>query len=227
MCWAWWYLRAPPRWRRGVETCLCFPFRNHHFSKIDSTSHCMAGRVRCLYRGARAGCMRGQLHQGKSEQLRWMIACCVRHSAPHLLGDAVSEEDQWVDAVLKWRLQLQATYWWSRGAGFAVRRLVYLLLFFSGFAKLTHKLALRWVESRSQCGLNKFLLMPLFWIVLHLFDCSGGWIPEIDSRCRWKYISCFRAPSIGPAQLSFVKKKSLDSNICSTWYFSRLQGPKG
>lgn len=130
MCWAWWYLRAPPRWRRGAETCLCFPFRNHHFSKIDSTSHCMAGRVRCLYRRAGVGCMRGQLHQGKSEQLRWMIACCVRHSAPHLLGDAVSEEDQWVDAVLKWRLQLQATYWWSCGAGFAVRRLVYLILFF-------------------------------------------------------------------------------------------------
>lgn len=34
-------------------------------------------------RGARwwGGCMRGQLQQGRSEQLRWMIACCVRHSS--------------------------------------------------------------------------------------------------------------------------------------------------
>lgn len=56
-------------------------------------------------RGWRGVCR--QLHQAMSEQLRWMIACCVRRSA--LQWDAVSEEDQWVDAVLKWRLQLQAS----------------------------------------------------------------------------------------------------------------------
>lgn len=65
----------------------CLPFRNHHFSRIDSTSHSMAGRVRRLYRGqgsAGGGDMCGQLHQGKSTQPRWMIACCVRRFAPHL-----------------------------------------------------------------------------------------------------------------------------------------------
>lgn len=185
----------------------------------------MAGRVRCLYRGAGVGCMRGQLHQGESEQLRWMIACCVRRSSLarrcSFWGGPVGGCCPQVEAAVAGNILMKPRSW------FRCQALGILDFIFSGFAKLTHKLALRWVESRSRCGLNKFLLMPLFWIVLHLFDCSGGWIPEIDSRCRWKYISCFRAPSIGAAQLSFVKKKSLDSNICSTWYFSRLQGPKG
>lgn len=111
------------------------PFRNHHFSRIDSTSHSTAGRVQCLCRGFGGrgeeggdGGMCGQLHQGKSEQHtqpRWMIACCVRRSASHLFRDAVSEEDQWVDAVLKWRLQLQATYWWSHRTSSAVRYFVF------------------------------------------------------------------------------------------------------
>lgn len=68
----------------------CLPFRNHHFSRIDSTSHSMAGRVHCLWWwggvGGGEGCVCGQLHQDKSEQhsqSRWMITCCVRHSAPH------------------------------------------------------------------------------------------------------------------------------------------------
>lgn len=33
----------------------CLPFRNHHFSRIDSTSHSMAGRVHCLYGGVGGG----------------------------------------------------------------------------------------------------------------------------------------------------------------------------
>lgn len=88
-----------------------------------------AGRVHCLYKGLGGGGLCGQLHQGKSEQQhtqpRWMIACCVRHSAPHSYWDAVSEEDQWVDAVLKWRLQLQAPYWWR--TSLAVRYFVFWL----------------------------------------------------------------------------------------------------
>lgn len=40
---------APSHWRRGVQTWLCFPFRNHHFSRIDRASLSMADKVRCLY----------------------------------------------------------------------------------------------------------------------------------------------------------------------------------
>lgn len=46
----------------------------------------LAECTHCLYGwGVGGGGMCGQLHQGKSEQHtqpRWMIACCVRHSAP-------------------------------------------------------------------------------------------------------------------------------------------------
>lgn len=68
------------------------------------------GIVVCVCVGAWS-CNQGKFKQ--RTQSRWMIACCVRHSATHLLPDAVSEEDQRADAVFKWWRQLQSAYWRS------------------------------------------------------------------------------------------------------------------
>ena len=73
-------------------------------------------------------------NQGKSEQhrqSRWMIACCVRYTATHLLQNAVSEENQWVDAVLKCWLRLQATYWKCLWTSSVVR--YFMVRLFSSF----------------------------------------------------------------------------------------------
>lgn len=66
-----------PRWRRGVQTCLCLPFRNHHFSRINSTPHSPADKVRCL----RLGWGGGASCKTRLCSQWWMIACCVRHSS--------------------------------------------------------------------------------------------------------------------------------------------------
>lgn len=71
-------------------------------------------------------------NQGKSEQhrqSRWMIACCVRYTATHLLQNAVSESNQWVDAALQ---VLQATYWQSSWTSSVVRYFM-VILYFSTF----------------------------------------------------------------------------------------------
>lgn len=52
-------------------------FRNHHFSRINSTPHSPADKVRCLCFGwgGGASCKTRLCSQ------RWMIACCVRYSS--------------------------------------------------------------------------------------------------------------------------------------------------
>lgn len=186
MCWAWWYLRAPPQSRKGVQTCLCLPFRNHHFSKIDSTSHSMAGRVHCLYRGV----------GGRGVVLVGVCVDSCTKASPSSWGEWLHAASDTLLLTCSEMQFLRRTSGWmlSSSGGCSCRQhtdeaneLVQL----SGTFFLPHKPAMRRVKICSQCSLHEILLMPFFlnrptplWLYWRLST-------QIDSCCRWEYISCF------------------------------------
>lgn len=130
-----------PGWMRGVQTCLCLPFRNHHFSRINSTPHSLADKVHCLCLGWGGGpsCKARLCSQ------RWMIACCVRHSSIRcsfwggLVGGGCPQAEVAVAGTILIKLQKQFQL---SGTG-----RVY------GLANP----ARRWIKISSQCSLKIFL----------------------------------------------------------------------